>query len=123
MNFGKFNKVRLFTVDTSSFDYMGLDQAAEKYGENNQIRLRGIYISNKSNFSDEAAILATDEEYINMPLHQLDECKAILNDPAAIRAINNGECGFTISSYYQKRFAKTCYKVEWCNYEDEVEQP
>lgn len=118
MKFGKFNKQRLFTVDTSSFDYIGLDQAAAKYGENVQVRLRGLYLSDKSNFAAEAPILATDEEYINLPQHQLDEVKSILKDPVAIRAINDGECGFEISSYYQKRFAKTCYKVTWVDYTD-----
>lgn len=121
MKFAKFNRQRLFTVDTSSFDYLSIEEAAKKYGTNVPIRVRGLYIGDKSKFVDEDPRLATDEEYINLPQHQLKEVKAILADTNAIRAINNGECGFIIREYFQKRFQLTCYSAEWCDYTDEVD--
>jgi hypothetical protein len=122
MNFGKFNKQRLFTVDTSSFDYLSIEEAAKKYGTDVPIRIRGLYIGDKSKFVEEDPRLATDEEYINLPQHQLKEVKQILADPGAIRAINNGQCGFIIREYFQKRFQMTCYSAEWCNYEEPDEE-
>ena len=122
MNFGKFNKQRLFTVDTSSFDYLSIEEAAKKYGTDVPIRVRGLYIGDKSKFVEEDPRLATDEEYINLPQHQLKEVKQILADPGAIRAINNGQCGFIIREYFQKRFQMTCYSAEWCNYEEPDEE-
>ena len=122
MKFSKFNKQRLFTVDTSSFDYLSIEQAAKKYGTDVPIRLRGVYIGDKSKFVDEDPRIATDEEYINLPQHQLKEVKEILSDANAIRAINNGEAGFVIREYFQKRFQLTCYSAEWIDYEDEVEE-
>lgn len=121
MKFGKFNKERIFTIDTSGFDYKSLGELESEYGEDTPIRLRGVYIGTKSQFDPEVPIIATDECYVNLPVHQLDEIKAMLKDPAAIRAINNGEAGFTIGTYFQKRFNKECYKAVWCDYEDEVD--
>lgn len=117
MNFSKFNKDRLFDIDTTDFYYKDLETLYEENGEDYVYTLRGLYISTKSQYDPEAPIIATDEEYVNIPVHQLDEIKAMLGDPRAIAAINNGEAGFTISKYYQKRFKKDCYKAVWCNVE------
>lgn len=120
MKFGKFNKERLFTQDTAGFAYISIEEAAEKYGTDTEpIKLTGVYISNKSQFSDEAPIIATEEEYINLPMHQLSEVKEILTDKAAIRAINSGEAGVYFTTYFQKRFQRTCYKVVWADYDEQ----
>lgn len=116
INFAKFNKVRMFDVDTSEFDYKKLDDLYQVYGEDTQIRVTGLYISSKSQFDPEAPMLATDNEYVNLPQHQLDEVKAMLRDHNVIAAINRGELAFTIVKYYQKRFKRDCYKAVWCNY-------
>ena len=118
MGFAKFNTKRLFNVDTSMFDYLSIEQAASKYGVNVPIRLRGLYIGDKSKFVEEDARLATDDEYINLPQHQLKEVKKILADPSAIRDINAGRCGFVIREYFQKRFQVTCYSAEWIDYNE-----
>lgn len=120
MRFGKFNKQRLFDVDTSDFEYKSLGELLEECGGevDHIFKLTGVYIGNKSQFDPEVPIIATEDCYVNVPVHQLDEVKEILSDPQAIRAINNGEAGFKITTYFQKRFKKDCYKVVWCDYEE-----
>lgn len=113
MKFSKFNKERLFNLDTADFQYTDLESLYKKNGANQEYVLRGVYIGTKSNFSDESPIIATDNFYINLPQHQLGEIKEMLADPRAIQAINDGEAGFKIDTYFQSRFKKTCYKAVW----------
>jgi hypothetical protein len=37
----------------------------------------------------------------------------MLHDRLAIDAINEGKCGFRIERYFQKRYNKECYSVQW----------
>lgn len=117
-NFSKFNKERLFTVDTSDFDYTSLEDLYNANGANEVYKLCGAYIGTKSLYDPEAPMIATDKEYVNLPVHQLSEIKAMLADKQAIKAINDGEAGFVIDSFYQKRFQKTCYVARWGTYSD-----
>lgn len=117
-NFTKFNKERLFTIDTTSFDYTNLEQLYNENGSDAIYKVRGLYIGTKSIYDEEAPVIATESEYVNLPVHQLGEIKAMLADKRAIKAINDGECGFIIEEYYQARFKKNCYVARWCNYEE-----
>lgn len=117
-NFSKFNKSRTFIIDTSNFEYVSLETLYEDNGADYVYSLRGLYISNKSQYDPEAPVIATDSCYVNIPVHQLDEVKEMLNSPLAIKEINNGDAGFKIESYYQARFKKTCYVVRWGNFSD-----
>lgn len=119
-NFSKFNKERLFDVDTSDFEYTNLEDLYEKNGANATYKVCGLYIGTKSMFDDETPLVATDTCYVNLPQHQLEEVKAMLASKDAVKAINNGECGFAIDSYFQKRFNKTCYAARWGNYDELV---
>ena len=116
--FTKFNKEKLFDIDTTEFDYTSLEDLYNANGENAVYQVRGLYIGTKSNYDPETPILATNEEYVNLPVHQLEEVKAMLADRRAVDAINAGDCGFKIEKYYQKRFKKDCYTAIWCDYAD-----
>lgn len=117
-SFAKFNKERLFDIDTTEFDYVDLEDLYNKNGEGAVYQVRGLYIGTKSNYDPETPILATNEEYVNLPVHQLAEVKAMLADKRAIEGINAGNCGFKIEKYYQKRFKKDCYAAIWGDYEE-----
>lgn len=118
----KFNKQRMFTVDTSNFEYCNLEDLF-----NEQLELcdgdvevasevvyviRGVYINTKSLY-DPAPVIALDDRYVNLPSHMTQTCMDMLADLTCIKAINEGKCGFKIYQYEQKRFNKTCYSVEW----------
>ena len=118
--FAKFNKERLFDIDTTDFDYCNLEDLYNLNGEDAVYQVRGLYIGTKSNFDPETPILATDSEYVNLPVHQLADVKAMLADKAAISAINAGECGFVIEKYHQKRFNRDCYSAVWVDYNDAI---
>ena len=117
-NFSSFNKERLFTIDTGDFDYTNLEDLVKRDGEGHVYKVCGVYIGTKSLYDPEAPMLATESEYVNLPVHQLPEVKAMIADRRAVDAINNGEAGFVIESFYQKRFKKTCYAARWGNYAD-----
>lgn len=115
--FSKFNKQRMFTIDTSSFDYVTLEDLYTENGPDHKYCLRGLYIGTKSNFDPEVPIAAIDGTYVNLPVHQLEEVKNILADKSAVAAINAGEAGFIINQYEQKRYSRTCYSAEWIDYD------
>ena len=119
-SFGKFNKEKIFDIDTSDFDYVSLEDLYNRDGEGAVYRIRGLYIGTKSNFDPETPILATDNEYVNIPVHQLDEIKAMLADKQTIKAINDGDCAFVIETYHQKRFNKDCYAAKWVDYAEAI---
>lgn len=121
-SFEKFNKEKLFDIDTSDFEYTDLESLYKKHGEGEVYRVRGLYLGTKSLYDPETPLLATDSEYVNLPVHQLNEVKAMLGDRRAIEAINAGEAGFTIECYYQKRFKKNCYAAHWVDYNDATAQ-
>lgn len=121
-SFSKFNKERLFNVDTSEYDYLKLEDLYARDGEGAVYPVLGVYIGTKSKFDAETPILATDESYVNLPVHQLDEIKAMLEDSAAVAAINAGQCGFTIEKFHQKRFDIDCYSAVWCDYNEGLSQ-
>lgn len=106
----KFNKQKLFTIDTTDFEYYSLE---EMYQSDDEVYpVRGLYINNKSMY-EPAPVLATDEFYVNLPAHMLNDVKSILEDRVAIADINRGLVGFKIYKYIQKRFNKTCYSITW----------
>lgn len=120
----RFNKERLFNIDTSNFDYYSLEElynesleeAAGDIETANQYEytICGVYINTKGNF-EPAPVIALDDRYVNLPAHLTKACEDMLRDPQCIRAINEGRCGFSIYKYTQKRYNKECYSVRWCD--------
>ena len=114
-SFASMNKKKLFTIDTSDFtEYHNLADLYEDDPEKSWV-FHGVYISTKSLFADEVAILAMDDYYLNLPEHLTKDCKQLLDNPAAISAINQGRAGFKVIKYHQKRFNRDCYTIEWCD--------
>lgn len=114
-SFSNFNKERLFDIDTSDFDYANLEDLFKRDGEGTVYTIRGAYIGTKSQFDPEVPMVAIDDCYVNLPVHQLPEIKAMLADRRAIDGINKGQAGFVIEEFYQKRFKRTCYAARWGN--------
>lgn len=130
----KFNTQRLFDIDTSGFNYTNLESLWNQLLKDNEgditaaqehvFPIYGLYVNKKSQFADRMPCAATDDFYINLPEHMMDNVDEILRDSSAIRAINNGEVGISIYPY-EKNFykngkpinSKTFYSVKWVDIE------
>ena len=111
----RFNTEKLFNIDTTDFEYHSLEELTEEPGDEPEDRVyvvRGIYINKKSLY-DPSPVIALDDCYVNLPAHLLDVCQEMMSDRSAVNAINEGQCGFRVTKYHQKRFNKDCYSVEW----------
>lgn len=116
----KYNKERLFTVDTSTFEYVSLETLYDTLAVDEETGdviqepfiVRGVYI-NTHGMYDPAPVIATDNCYVNLPSHLNDVCRDMINDKQSIKAINDGKVGFIIYKYFQARFQKDCYSIEW----------
>ena len=115
-----FNTKKLFNVDTSDYEYKKLE---ELWNENSEIiedeevcnkvfPVLALYLNKKSMFEPQP-VVATDECYVNLPASMFDSALEILSDPRAIQAINSGKVGFQIEKYFQKRYQKDCYSINW----------
>jgi len=113
----KYNVEKIFDIDTEGFEYKSLEELY--IDEETVYPVRGIYINTKGNFGKEP-VLATTEDYVNLPQHLVDSCEAMIHDDEAVEAINSGEVGFTIYKYYQKKFNKDCYSIKWVDVNPEV---
>ena len=111
----RYNKEKAFAIDTSTFEYASLEEIYEN--DEKVYPVRGVYINEKSLY-DPAPVVATDEYYVNLPAHMVDECRDMLADRQAISAINRGLVGFTIYKYHQARYNKDCYSVKWVDLEE-----
>ena len=106
----KFNKERIFDIDTSDFGYVSLQ---ELYQDDETVYpVRGIY-ENKKSLYGPAVVLATDSFYVNLPSHLFDECKEILSDRLAVNEIKKGRVGFTIYKYKLDKYSDTFYSIRW----------
>lgn len=61
--------------------------------------------------------LEKDNDFFNfnLPKGQNENVKAICSDVDSVNAINNGECGIKINTYYSKKYDRECVNVEWVN--------
>lgn len=113
----KYNTEKIFNIDTEGFNYKSLEDLY--IDEETMYPVRALYINNKGNFGEEP-ILATDDNYVNLPHHMVDSVKAMIGDDEAVDAINGGYVGFTIYKYHQKKYNKDCFGVKWIDVTPEV---
>lgn len=106
----KYNRERIFPIDTNGFEYYSLSDLAEEFPEEQIYVVRGIYINSKSQFGA-APVIALDDRYVNFPQHTMSVVEDILNDNNAIAAINEGHVGFTLYKYNSHN--RVCYGVTW----------
>ena len=117
-SFGKkFNTAKIFNIETEGFDYLSLEDLAAAIpadADPNEVIfiVRGIYL-NKKGLYEPAPVVALDDCYVNLPSHLYDTCADIISDNLAVAAINDGKVGFRIEKYFQKKYQKDCYSVEW----------
>lgn len=132
-NFSKFNSTnsKFTNMDSTEFrrnpnnkngePYFSLREMVEEYGEDAMYKITGMYINTKGTLKDvpESPVVATESEYVNLPVFQLKEVKAIIADDEAVEAINAGKCGFFIETYTNEYGEQL--KVVWCDYDPDEE--
>lgn len=83
----------------NDFEYYDLQQLAKKYKTlDKEYRINAIYINRKGKFGHQA-VLVTDNELVNAPLHMADTFKEILTDSDSIGMIESGVAGFKVYAY------------------------
>lgn len=108
----KYNTEKLFNVDTEGLEYISLEELYNKNGEDKIYAVHAIYI-NKKGYFDPAPVVATKDNLVNLPSHLTEMCECILNDRQAVATIKSGLCGFKINKYFQKKYKKYCYSIQW----------
>ena len=115
-SFGSFNKEFLFEIPQEIQGvYLKISEAAEKY-EDCVIPVIAFGIStNKSPkaVSERNAWIATDEEFINVPLFQLPEIERMMGDRNAVNFCKHGHMGAMIQ-HYQNAYGDQL-KFVWCD--------
>ena len=141
-SFSSFNKEKIFSFDTSIISelhpqteaqrklhddrYTNLEELYKENGEDKEYQIRWLGINNKSEYNEEAPVLALSTIYVNLPQHQLVDIKSMMGDKNALRGINAGYAGFKIRQYTKtiNKKEKVCYSAVWIDvdpsdYEDE----
>ena len=123
----RYNREKLFTIDTSEFEYFNLEdlydmaqELADEAANSGQVldietipfTVYGVYINTRGNY-DPAPVLALEDRYVNLPAHMTKTCEEMLSDPEAVKAINEGKVGITVYKYVQRRYNRECYSVRW----------
>ena len=110
----KYNKGGvLFDIDIKDYVFVDLQSLFEKAPEI-VWKVDGLYINKKSAFGEHpVAISCADKMLIDLPSHLTEDVKLILQDSEVVEAIKAGKVGFSIHKYYQEKFKKDCYGINW----------
>lgn len=111
----KYNKGGVsFDIDIKDFSFVTLETLYKRDNGKTVFPVDGLYINKKGNFGDHPVIISGKENMlVDLPAHQLESVKEILQDGEAINAIKNNKVGFTVRTYEQKKYKKTCYDISW----------
>lgn len=121
MGIEKFNKgERKFKYEMpEGAQFTNLKELYEHYGADYVHVLTGMYVSSKGKFGEQPVLL-TVNNYVNAPKHLLESVKEILDDSFIIEQINNGNAGFYIKKYIDKKYNKECYGVQFVDLYDSI---
>lgn len=111
----KYNKGGVtFEVDIKDFKFVTLEELYNNGKGTFVYPVDGIYINKKGAFDDHPVIIsAINKMLVDLPAHQTETVIEILSDEEAVSAIKSGKVGFTVRSYEQKKYKKTCYDINW----------
>ena len=106
----KYNGSRFDYRAPENTEWIKLKDLFKRDGEGVVYQLKALYINTKSEFGDEP-VLVTDKNLVNAPQHLTDTVQSMLGDSELIKYINDGNVGFTIYQFTNKR--GTGYSVRW----------
>lgn len=91
-------------------EYRSLKEMYNGENGDNIYPVKGMYINRKSKFGD-SPVIVSDEYFINLPKHLLENVQEMLKDNELIEAINANKFGCEVYEYETN--GKTCYSVNW----------
>ena len=118
MSISRFNNevVKYEFEPSKDFEFKTLEELFKDGADKKVHTVKGMVINTKSKFGD-SPIVVGEESFINLPNHLLDVVKEIRQDKEITDKINNNKIGFTIYSYVQEKFNRTCYSINWVEIE------
>ncbi len=112
------NSQAYFTFkQTEGFEYVDLETLYKEHGERKQYLVNALYVNENGQYGQSPLVVGSDQ-YINLPSHMVEQVEQIRADEKIVEDINNGKVGFVIYEYYQKKYKKTCYGINWIELDD-----
>ena len=106
-----FKHGKTFTVDSDNFPFTDLKTVATENGIDKILRVQGAFVfENKKGKKKLRPVLIADGHKINLPDHMLKDIQKLLSNDEYIQAVNDGKCGFQITTYEDTEYGNgTCY--------------
>ena len=103
-----FKHGKTFTVNSDNFPFVDLKEVAQQNG------LKVLKVQGAFTFEGKKKklrpVLIADNLKINLPDHLLKDVQKLLGNDEYIQAVNEGKCGFQITSYEDEQYGNgTCY--------------
>lgn len=114
MDFTKMNKV-VATFKNAKKDLSFKKVNEVKLGE--IYRVNGVFCVNGKFGIRYFVSLENNNDFFNfsLPIGQNENARMICSSEDCVNAINNGECGIIINTYYSKKYNRDCTSVLWVN--------
>ena len=104
-----FKHGKTFTVNSDDFPFVDLKEIAAENGLKT-LKVQGAFTFTAKKNKKERPVLIADGMKINLPDHLLGDVKKLLSNDEYIEAVNQGKCGFQITSYEDEQYGNgTCY--------------
>lgn len=110
----KYSHGNKFNYDSSKNEFISLKDYTSKFPDVKVIIVRGLFTYEGK--KGMRCALVTDGYNVNLPEHLLKDVGSIMATPDEVAAINEGKCGFAISSYEDTKYGNgLCYSGSFCD--------
>ena len=104
-----FKHGKTFTVNSDNFPFVNLKEIAEENGIEKVLKVQGAFTF-EGKRGKLRPVLIADGHKINLPDHMLKDIEKLLSKDEYIEAVNQGKCGFQITTYEDTEYGNgTCY--------------
>jgi len=104
-----FKHGKTFKVDSDNFPFVTLKEIVEENGMDKILKVQGAFTF-EGKKKKLRPVLIADNLKINLPDHMLKDIQKLLSRDEYIQAVNEGKCGFQITTYEDEQYGNgTCY--------------
>ena len=104
-----FRHGKTFTVNSDNFPFVNLKEIAEENGIDKILKVQGAFTFEGKRGKLRPVLIAEGHK-INLPDHMLKDIQKLLSKDEYIQAVNDGKCGFQITTYEDTEYGNgTCY--------------